>query len=287
MNRVYGALKHVTLVLLIILTNYPLYFMLQTSLKSNREMREDFWRLPADPIWENYAAAFKSILFDYTQFDWLCFIKTGAPLFNTMFVAFWSVCGVILFASLAAFAFARYDFILKKPLYYVLLSLLMMPIVLIMVPEYVVVKSLGLLATRFGLILPYIAGSQALAVFMCRTFFEQIPKDLFESAEIDGAGMLRMYRHIAAPLSVPVLVVIGLLVCVQAWNDYIWPLVIVGSDEALYTVTIAMTAFQNEYNIEFGRLMAGFAIGSLPLVILILSMLRYFIQGITSGALKG
>ncbi|MCA9432944.1 MAG: carbohydrate ABC transporter permease, partial [Candidatus Omnitrophica bacterium] len=137
----------------------------------------------------------------------------------------------------------------------------------------------------FALWLPYLAGGQIFGILLCRTFFESIPEDLFEAARIDGASEFLIYRKIALPLSLPILATLAIMQFIATYNDYIWPLVTI-SDTSKQVFSVGVTRFGFEGNLNMGPVMAGYLIGSIPLVLVFLLGMKYYVQGIMSGALK-
>src|SRR5437763_9432224 len=253
------------------LTLYPLAFMVITSFKDLAQYNEQFW-LPVWPLHvENYTAAWAAI----------------APyMLNSVIVTGVSAAGVVVLSCFAAYAFARFAFPGRELFYYLVIFLLMIPAVLTLVPSFLLVKSLGLMNTRWALILPYVAGGQVLAVFIMRSFFAGLPEELFEAARIDGAGEMGAFWHIALPLTRPVLSTIAIIQVLYTWNDYVWPFVVTSQTPSIRTLVVGLVAFQQRHYTDWGPLMAGYTLAALPLVILFFFTVRYFVQGLTAGALK-
>jgi len=164
---------------------------------------------------------------------------------------------------------------------------LMIPGVLTLVPAFLLVKTLGLMNTYWALILPYIAGGQIFAIFVLRSFIASLPEELFEAARLDGASTMQAFRNIVIPLSKPILVTIAIMNVLGTWNDYIWPLVTI-PDSKLWTISVGIVTFGSSFRglESWGPMFAGFVIASVPMVILFLFTMRYFIAGLTSGAIK-
>lgn len=265
------VLKNAVLVVLAALTLFPLYFLIITSLKDYDQFIHHFWS-PTLPLrWENYADAWAQV---------------STYIANSIFYATVVSLSVTVLASISAYVFARYRFPGKELLFYLIIGVLMIPSVLMLIPQFLVIKAFGLLDTRAGLVLPMIAGGQAFAIFILRTFFAGLPEELFEAARIDGANHFHLYARIAAPLSVPILIAIILQNFVATWNEIIWPLVALSREE-LKPVSTGLLTFQGQFSItSYGPMFAGYVLASIPLVIVFLFCMRYYIQGITSGALK-
>ena len=270
---------------LLLLALVPFGMMLVMSLKSNAQIFAHFWELPAPPRWDFYFRAWDAL---------------SGYIFNTLLTAILTVIGVLTLSSMAGYTFARHRFPGREALYYLILALMMIPGVLTLIPTFALVKSLtlpqihlgtitwgpfALLNTRWALILPYISGGQILGILLCRGFFQGLPEEMFEAARLDGAGEFEIYRRIALPLSKPILAAVAITTTLAVYNDYIWPLVAV-TDNSIQTFTVGVTKFAGEYNLDYGPTLAGYALGSLPLLLLFALGMRPFIQGITAGSIK-
>ncbi len=269
-DRLARATALAVLLLLLGLSLAPLAMMLLLSLKTNADIFTNFWGLPSPAKWSHYVRAAQSL--------W-------PFLLNTFIVTLVVVPGVVWLASLAGYALARLRFRGREAVYAGVLALLMIPGILTLIPTYALVQSMGLLNTRWALILPYLAGGQVLGIVLCRTFISGLPEELFEAMRLDGADDLRMYRHLALPLTIPTLSTVAIMTSLGVYNDYIWPLVAI-SDNALQTFTVGVTRFSGEFNMEYGPTLAGYVVGSIPLILLFAFGMRAFVKGVTSGALR-
>jgi ABC-type glycerol-3-phosphate transport system permease component len=269
-RRLRSAPSIIVLVALAALTLYPLAFMVMTSFKDQTEYNTQFW-LPMWPLHlENYTGAWDAI----------------APyMLNSVLVTAASAAGVVVLSCFAAYAFARFMFPGREFFYYLVIFLLMIPAVLTLVPSFLLIKSLGLMNTRWALILPYIAGGQVLAIFIMRAFFAGLPEELFEAARIDGAGEIGDFWRIGLPLTRPILATVAIMQVLSSWNDYVWPFLVV-QDDSLKTLVVGLVIFQGRFYTNWGPLMAGYTLASLPLLLLFFVGMRYFIEGLTAGALK-
>lgn len=261
---------NIVLIILAALTLFPLVMMFNISLKSMAQFYFDPLGVTVPFHFDNY-------------------IKTARvlwrPIINTVYVATLSILGTLLTASLAAYAFARFRFPGSNVLFYLVLALLMIPGILLLVPRYVITAKLGLTQSFWGLIIPYIAGGQVFNVFVLKTFFASIPQELLDAARIDGANELRIFGSIVLALSKPILGTLSILQLLGVWNDFIWPFVVI-SDPAKRTLTVQLRFLQGLFGSEWGQIMAGYAVGSLPLILVFALFTRPFIEGITSGAIK-
>lgn len=250
----------------------PFLWMLSTSLKSDQQayIFPPIW-IPDPIVWGNYATVWNALPFD--RF----FINSAVV---SVFVTF----GQLLTCSLGAFAFARLRFPGREPLFVAYLATMMIPFQVTMIPVFILVKYLRWLDTYQGLIVPMIFS--AYGTFLLRQFFLTIPKDLEDSAKIDGCGYFRIYWSIVLPLSKPALATLGIFVFMWSWNNFLWPLLIVNSLD-MKTLPLGLAYFLGQYTIYWNLLMAGTTISLLPVLIVFFFAQRYFIEGITLTGLKG
>ncbi len=205
---------------------------------------------------------------------------------NTFFVCGVTTLGVVTLGSISAYILSRYRFYGSKAIFYFIISTMMFPAALTLVPSFMVVRNLGLLNTYWAMILPYIAGGQVFATFVFKGFFDGLPEELFESARIDGAGHFRIYVDIVLPLSKPVLSVVAIMNILGTWNNFLWPF-IVNTDGHYHVIAsglyvLATTNFAQNYS----SLFAAYMTASIPLLILFTYATKPFVQGVTSGAFK-
>ncbi len=269
-DRFFGLLWRTLMLAILFLTFYPFFFMVMTSLKDTHQFYHTFW-LPAFPLqFSNYANAFSDMMY---------------YLWNSLFVTIVSIGGILLFSALAGFVFARYDFPGRQILYYGFIAMMMIPGALMLIPSFVWVDTLGLLDTYKVMILPYIAGGQILGIYLLRSFFGQIDNDLFEAAQVDGAGPLRQLWHVGLPLARPVLGVVAIMSALGVWNQFLWPLVTTSSEDVM-VLTVGMLRYTSRVGGQYGRMFAAYTLSAIPLGILFAVATRLFMKGITSGALK-
>ena len=204
-------------------------------------------------------------------------------LLNSVIATAGRTLGQLVTCSLAAYGFARFRFPGRDLLFAMCLGLLMVPYQAIIVPEYLIVRQLGWLYTFAALIIPNIFS--AFALFLLRQAFLQIPLELEEAAEIDGANPLRILWHVTLPLSVPSLAAFGVITFQAAWNDFFWPMV-VSKTEDTRVITVGIALLQSESSTPWNLMMMGTFIATLPTVILFLFLQRYFIAGISTTGLK-
>jgi multiple sugar transport system permease protein len=266
--------KHALILVLLGIELLPLYMMLQTSVKDNAAFNANPW-LPVGPSqWhfrENFSYGFHLI----------------APLIaNTVFVAVLSTVGTVTLALLAAYFFARYRMPGSGLVWAAFLALMLMPAVANVVPLFSLLVSLKLVNTLWALIILGIAGGQVFNIYVLRNFIEEIPHDLFEAAEIDGANHWQQIRNVVIPLSGPILGTLVILSFLGSWNDFLMPFIVL-RDRELFTLGVGLVYLDGEYVKPWGRLMAAYVVASLPLIILFLFTMKLFIRGLSSGAVKG
>jgi ABC-type glycerol-3-phosphate transport system permease component len=259
------------LIALLILTMIPIILMVVMSLKDNGQIYGRFWSLPNPIRWPNYTQGIGTMS---------NYIK------NTLVYSAISMVAVVVLSSLTGYAFARHRFPFKEPLYLAVLALLMIPGVLTLIPSFVLVKELGLLNTPWALILPWTSGGQVIGTLLCRTFFATLPQELFDSGKIDGASEFQLYSKIAVPLSWPILVTLAIMHIVGTYNDFIWPLLTISSPN-LQVVSVGLTEFTSQFGItDWGPRMAAYVVATIPLLVLFTFGMRYYVRGITAGAIK-
>jgi len=260
----------IVLGVLCILMIAPLLMAFFISFKTIPQFVRDPF-IPTFPLhWENYMLAWEIV---------------RSFILNSIIVSGATVIGVLLFASLSAYAFAILDFPAREFLFYMVLALMMVPFSMTLIPSFVLVKDLGLLNTYWVMILPWTAGGQVFAMFILRMYFQSLPKELFAAARIDGASEWQSYYHIALPMSKSMLGVVAVLNILGTWNNLIWPILTV-TRRSLLTLTPGLMTYQSAYYTRYGFMMAGLLIGSIPLLILFMFTSRWFIEGLTSGAVK-
>ena len=260
------------LILVAITCIFPLLWMFGTALKTQSTVFSDMSLFPSHPQWRNFYIA-------WTEGNF------GIYFFNSVIYTVTVVFGIIMISSLAAFAIARLQFPGKNILFYMFLATMMIPVPGSFIALYVLLDKLGLVNTRLGYILPQINGGLALGIFLLKTFFEEIPRDLEESARVDGCSKLGIYWHIALPLAKPAIAVVAIFSTLTVWNEYILAMLIL-QDKELMPLQRGLMVFQGSYVTNYPVLMAGVTIAVIPILLIYLIMQRHIISGITAGALK-
>lgn len=205
---------------------------------------------------------------------------------NTIVVSLATTAGVLLLGSVSGYVFSRYRFTGRNALFGVMLSILMVPPVLTLVPSYLLVKELGLLNSYWVLIIPYVAGGQIVAIFLFKSFFDGLPEELFEAARLEGAGHFTLYWNLVLPLSKQVAAVVSVMTILGVWNNFLWPLV-TNSETKYHVVSTGLYMMSQTATAQnFSAMYAAFVISSVPLIVLFVYATRPFMQGVTSGAFK-
>lgn len=207
---------------------------------------------------------------------------------NSLYVACASTLLALLLSSMMAYAFARFRFPGRELLFRILLVGLMIPAVMLLIPQFILAKYLGVLDSHLGLIVFYVAGSLAINTFLLRGFFESIPGELDEAMQVDGANAWTRYWRLAIPLARPGLATATIFTFFAAWDEFAWALTIL-NDPELRTLPIAIRLFAGSGNnaVQWGLVFAASAIAIVPVIIVFLIFQRHFVQGLTAGAVKG
>lgn len=251
----------------------PMLYMTATAFKANAYVQEFPPRLiPENPTFENFQIAFASRNF-------------GQALVNSAFVAGATSLVVTTLTTLMAYAFARYEFRGKNAIFYSMLGMMMVPGVVLLIPQFILARNLGLINSLPGLILVYAAGPLAFNTFLLRGFFENLPRELEESAVIDGASALTIFWRVMLPLAAPAVSTVAVFAFLGAWDEYILALNFL-TDEGKRTLPIAIANFRGVNTTNWGLVFAGSLTAVIPTVLLFIFFQRYFIQGLTSGAVK-
>lgn len=249
----------------------PYYWMVSCSFKFNENMFTYPPQWFPDPInWTAYPLAWKAQ--DFTRY-----------FFNSALVAILITLGNLLLASLAGYSLAKFRYKGRHVLFLLILSTMMLPLEVTMVPLFLIIKEFDWANTYQGLIVPFLV--DGFGVFLMRQYLLSIPNDLIEAARIDGASEFRIYAQIVMPLCKPALAALGVFTFREAWDMYIWPLIIVTKD-SFRTVPLGISLFMSNFGVAWDQLMAVATIGTLPMVLLFFFLQRSFIQGIAITGLK-
>lgn len=253
---------------------YPLVYMFMTALKPMTLLFEFPPRfLPSEMTLSNFRNAWVSQNF-------------ALYLFNSVLVTIASFGLIFLLSSMLAFAYSRFDFKGKKLSFTILMGGLVIPSLTLLIPQFVLIRQLGMFDSRWGLIVIYTAGAIPFTTFMLKGFFDSISRDIDESVEMEGGNAWTLFSSIILPLSKPAFVPATIFNALTVWEEFPWALTII-NDPAKRTLPIALANFQGQYTTQWGIVFAGSLIAILPIILLFLLLQRYFIAGITAGAVKG
>jgi len=273
-RRRYAWLTIAAGAVLVVMTYFPTIFVLSNSLKTGQ-------------------AIFGSSVFSlFTQFDYHNYISAWSgvshQLLNTIIVAAASIAIGVSAAALGAYAFSQLKFRGKGLLFMAYVALLLIPSTLTLIPLFLTIQKLHFFNTWWALILPYAASAQPLLVLIFRGFFEQIPRELLESARVDGCSERQVLARIVVPLTRPVLLTGAILVMINVWGDYLWPTIVI-QDPSKITISAGIQEFVGSFGTNLsqgGAVFAAFILATAPMFLLIGITMRYFVSGLTEGATK-
>jgi raffinose/stachyose/melibiose transport system permease protein len=267
-----GLLTTLGLIVIAIIILYPLIWMAISSMKSYDEIYNNVWGLPSTWLVENYSYAWSKGISSY-------FV-------NSLIVTGTTVFAVLLIGSMAAFALARYRTrLIDIALIFIIGGMMMNPQVAL-IPLFNILSSLELINTRWALILTYIAYRLPLSILLIRAYFLGIPKELEESAIIDGCTEFGIYRRIYLPMSVPILITTVVLTSFFAWNEFLFATIFIDSD-ALKTIPSGLMNFRDALRTDWGVLLAGMVIATIPMIALLILLQKYLVRGLSEGSVKG
>jgi raffinose/stachyose/melibiose transport system permease protein len=205
---------------------------------------------------------------------------------SSLIVSLSAVVLTLLCASMAAYVFAHIRFVGSKMLLSYLLLGMMFPFATAILPLFIKIRDLGLLDNYLGVILPQTAFSLAFAIVLFKSFFEQLPHELFEAAYVDGCGYIGFFFRFTLPLSTPILATVGTFAFVQSWNNYLLPLVVINSRE-MFTWPLGMMQFRGEYIVEWNKILAFVTLTIVPAIVFFIAAQKYIVAGLTRGSVKG
>ncbi|MFG1927423.1 carbohydrate ABC transporter permease [Cryptosporangium sp. NPDC048952] len=248
----------------------PILWALDTALKPNAETVNTTWWIESPTL-----AAFGRVFTDTDMLQWWVSTFIASALAAVL---------TVVTASLAAFALSRMKFKYRTLLFWFILAGIMVPSQVLMVPQFREFQSIGLLNTFWAVALPQ--APTAIAVFIFKQFFDGLPADLEEAARVDGAGFFRIYRQIVLPLSRPAVAAVAIFSFVMAWNNLLWPLLVLTNPD-LMTIPVGLATVQGAFGIRYADTMATAVLGAVPLVALFLLFQRNIVEGIAGTGIKG
>ena len=254
---------------------YPLLWMLSSSLKPTEAIFSEPGLIPKDFTLDNYVQGWNSLGLDF-----------GVFLLNSAVIALLSVIGNLVSCSLAAYAFARLEFRMKKPMFGAMLATLMLPFHVVLVPQYILFHSAGMTDTFLPLIIPKFLAVDAFFIFLMVQFIRGLPRELDDAATVDGCSVLGVFWRIILPLMRPAMAVTAVFTFIWTWNDFLTPLLYL-TDQELFTVPLALNAFLDSGGASaWGPLFAMSVLSVLPILVIFIVSQRHLTEGIATSGLK-
>ena len=269
----FNILQYFVLILFALFFVLPLIWMAVTAIKPSNEWLLPNW-IPMAPTLENFTSVFKDATLPVSK--WF---------FNSLLIAIVFTLLILVIDSLAAYAYARMQFRGRRVLFALLLATLVMPGIMFLIPNYITIAGLGWLNSYQGVIAPGLSG--VFGVFFLRQFFQSLPRELEEAAYVDGATVWQTFYKVVLPLSGGALATLGVITFLVSWNDFLWPLLIVGGDRQMQTLPVGLATLQGQYTFDYGKLMAGALILTIPVLVLYVLAQRYIIRSVATTGLKG
>ena len=271
-NKLFKACIYLFCIVVLILTGFPLLFLVFNSFKSLPEYMMNIWQPPKKLFFGNYKLVFAPTFLRY-------FI-------NSLIVSVSGVSLVILVSSLMAFVFAKFNFRVTKGIFFLVIAGMMIPIHTTLIPIYSMSIKAGVYDTLFALIGPYVSFNIPVSVFIMTQFFKEMPKELDEAAKIDGGSLFLIYRKIAMPLSGPAISTVGVYTFLTMWNEFVYALVMIDT-RSRKTLSLGIRDFYGFQTINIPAVLTAILVGSLPVLIFYFLAQDRVINGLTQGALKG
>ena len=265
---IYAILGAIAIVML-----FPLLWLISTSLKSPTE---NIWQslpqlLPSQPTLDNFSQVWQSLPF-------------GTYLYNSILVSVLTVGLNLLFCSLAAYPLARLSFVGRNGIFIAIVSTIMIPFQIVMIPLYILTVQLGLRNSYLGIIFPSLAS--AFGIFLLRQALIGVPKEIEEAARLDGSSELGLWWHIMLPAIRPALITLAIFVFIGAWSDFLWPLIVI-QDENLYTLPLGVAKLAGTFSLDWRLVAAGSVISITPVLLLFLFLQKYIVPTDTGSGVKG
>ena len=270
-----SVVKHILLITLAVVMLYPLLWMLSSSIKPNDLIFREPGLIPSQTDFSNYTVGWDALLNPFSHY-----------LLNSAVIVMGSVVGNLISCALAAYAFARLNFKFRPLWFAIMLMSIMLPIHVVIVPQYVLFSELGWINTFLPLIVPKFLATDAFFVFLMVQFFRGIPKELDEAARLDGAGHLRIFFRIMLPLSLPALATTAIFTFIWTWNDFFSQLIFLTNPDK-YTVPVALRTFVDSTGASsWGSLFAMSIVSLVPVFLVFLFGQKYLVKGIATTGIK-
>jgi multiple sugar transport system permease protein len=266
--------RYAALVVATVLFLLPFYLMLRNALATDPEITGVDWTIvPSSLQWGNVAEVFD----DSTA-------NLGRALFNSAFIAIAQTVGTVVLSSMAGYALARIPFRYATPIFYAVLLTLMVPPAVTFVPSFIIVSRLGWVNSYQGIIVPVLFSG--FTAFLFRQYFLNFPRELEEAGRIDGLGYVGVFFRIVVPNSLAFFAAISVITVINAWNQFLWPLV-VGQDQSMWTVQVSLSTLMTAQTINLHQVFMAALISIVPLVLVFVFLQRYLVQGVAETGIKG
>ncbi|KAB8136791.1 carbohydrate ABC transporter permease [Gracilibacillus oryzae] len=272
-KRVKRSAIYLILLLFTIVNAYPIFWMIMNSFKTGQEFSTDPFGLPDEWVFVNYVEAWVTA-------------NIGTYFFNSLFVGIVALLICIMVGAFASYFLARFRFKGRNLLYGFFVVGLLVPIHATLVPMFILMQKLGFLNTHLALIFPYVAFNLSITIFLLTSFMSSFPKEIEESAIMDGCGPFRIFWSIILPMSRPALATAVILNFINNWNEFSFALVLI-NDDALSTLPLGLANFAGEYTTNYTAQMAGLTLVLIPTILFYLVMEKQIVNGMTQGAVKG
>ncbi len=256
-----------------LLIAYPILFVIITSLKPTSEFYVNIWGLPQTWAFDNYVTAWDTA-------------KIGTYMLNSIVIVIIVLAVTLIVGALAGYALSRFKIKHAELIMLAILGCTMLPSESVLMPLYLVTSDLGLTGTKLALIIPYIGWGLPMTIYIFRNFFDTIPGELLEAARIDGCNEIKTFTHIAVPVMAPAVATNAIFIFVSWWGELLWATVELASSP-MKTIPIGMVSFSSQFGTDWGPMCAAICIILIPLIVFFCFVQKYFVQGLTGGAVKG
>lgn len=267
-----GIIPQILMILLVVVILFPLYFMSVNSFKTHEEYVNNMIGLPHAFTVQNYVEAFEGKPF-------------GQWFLNSMLLTIAAVLVTGILALLAGYAFAKMKFRGQKALFRAIVPLMSVPPVVMIIPQFQIIKIFGLVNTRVSVIIIYVGIMLPMTIYLMRNFMKTVPDSLLDAAKIDGCGRLKALTAIMMPLSIPALITSSLVNIVWVWNELLISLVFLQREE-LRTLMVGITLFKGRFTLDIPVIMAGLVIATVPIVVIYIFAQKYLVEGMLAGSVK-
>lgn len=257
----------------VLLTIYPILFVLLTSVKKNKEFYTNIWGLPQNPAFDNYPKAFVTG-------------HLGEYFLNSVIIVFATVLLTLIIGALAGYALSKLKVPGSKWILTATLLCMMLPSESILMPSYLITSKMQITGSHLALILPYIGWGLPMTIYIFQNFFNTLSTEIIEAARIDGCTEFGTFLKIAAPLMLPAIATNAIFIFCGWWGELLWASVQLSATN-MKTIPIGMISFSSQFGTDWGTLSAAVCIVILPLIVFFIALQKYFVQGLTSGAVKG